>query len=124
MSAVSTSLTRTQLSQAEAKFRHGEKKYGFKKRRYPEKPTKPTGHSMVSCEYRDIGQGYLERRDWTERELKEMWRLRYEKKPKHTYEQLRKKYKLRDTQYIVDILCLMRGREQAGQYKFTPIIHQ
>lgn len=66
----------------------------------------------------DMGQSV---RTWTPDELRQMWFLRYEKKPEtYTYDQLAKKFKRKDTWDIVNALCEMKRRQRAGVDMYSP----
>jgi len=58
---------------------------------------------------------------WTSAELKELWRLRYERKPKYTYDQLSKRFHKPNTWDIVNTLCLLQARKKKGADMWTPI---
>jgi len=58
---------------------------------------------------------------WTSGELKELWRLRYERKPKYTYDQLAKRFHKPNTWDIVNALCLLQNRKRTGVDMWTPI---
>lgn len=58
---------------------------------------------------------------WTSAELKELWRLRYERKPKYTYDQLSKRFHKPNTWDIVNTLCLLQNRKRTGADMWTPI---
>ena len=61
---------------------------------------------------------------WTEAELKELWRLRYERKPKYTYDQLAKRFHHENTWDVVNALCLLRDRKKSGEDMWKPVITQ
>ena len=58
---------------------------------------------------------------WTSGELKELWRLRYERKPKCTYDQLAKRFHKPNTWDIVNALCLLQNRKRSGVDMWAPI---
>jgi len=58
---------------------------------------------------------------WTSEQLKELWKLRYERKPKYTYDQLMKKFKVKNSWDIVNTLCLLQNRQRAGIDMWTPL---
>ena len=58
---------------------------------------------------------------WTSAELKELWRLRYERKPKYTYDQLSKRFHKPNTWDIVNALCLLQNRKRSGVDMWTPV---
>ena len=58
---------------------------------------------------------------WTSAELKELWRLRYERKPKYTYDQLAKRFHKPNTWDIVNALCLLQNRKRSGVDMWAPI---
>lgn len=58
---------------------------------------------------------------WTSEQLKELWRLRYERKPKYTYDQLMKRFKVKNSWDIVNTLCLLQNRQHAGVDMWTPL---
>jgi DNA-binding CsgD family transcriptional regulator len=58
---------------------------------------------------------------WSSEQLKELWKLRYERKPKYTYDQLMKKFKVKNSWDIVNTLCLLQNRQRAGIDMWTPL---
>ena len=58
---------------------------------------------------------------WSSAQLKELWRLRYERKPKYTYDQLMKRFKVKNSWDIVNTLCLLQNRQRAGIDMWTPL---
>lgn len=58
---------------------------------------------------------------WTSEQLKELWRLRYERKPKYTYDMLMKKFGVKNSWDIVNTLCLLQNRQRAGIDMWTPL---
>ena len=58
---------------------------------------------------------------WSSEQLKELWKLRYESKPKYTYDQLMKRFKVKNSWDIVNTLCLLQNRQRAGVDMWTPL---
>lgn len=58
---------------------------------------------------------------WTSEQLKELWHLRYERKPKYTYDMLSKKFNKPDTWGIVNALCELQNRKKSGGDMWEPI---
>ena len=62
----------------------------------------------------------LTSRRWSRKELQTLWHLRYERKPKATYDMLAKHFGNVDTQVIVDALTELRRRKEAGEDLYKP----
>lgn len=58
---------------------------------------------------------------WTSEQLKELWKLRYERKPKYTYDMLMKRFNVKNSWDIVNTLCLLQNRQHAGVDMWTPL---
>ena len=58
---------------------------------------------------------------WSSSQLKELWRLRYECKPKYTYDMLAKRFHRANTWDIVNALCELQNRKHAGADMWKPI---
>ena len=58
---------------------------------------------------------------WSSSQLKELWRLRYERKPKYTYDMLAKRFRRANTWDIVNALCELQNRKHAGSDMWKPI---
>ena len=58
---------------------------------------------------------------WTSEQLKELWHLRYERKPKYSYDMLMKKFGVKNSWDIVNTLCLLQNRQRAGIDMWTPL---
>lgn len=58
---------------------------------------------------------------WSSAQLKELWRLRYERKPKYTYDMLAKRFRRANTWDIVNALCELQNRKHAGSDMWKPI---
>lgn len=103
---------------AEENFKHGAATY---KRRQKERGQKTERSELgVNLARRDMGHN--KNFKWTSEELKELWYLRYEKKPKSTYDQLAKRFKKSDTWNIVNALCELQNRKVAeAEDMFKPI---
>lgn len=81
--------------------------------------------TMKECKHSDLNELNLDphrlhAKRWTSGELQELWILRYEVKPKATYDQLAQRFGNIDTQVVVEALVEMRNRKQAGIDMYKP----
>lgn len=106
------------VTPGDVNFRHGAETY---KRRQQANDARENRQTALHADLVQPGMRPATCGSWTSAQLKELWRLRYERRPKYTYDMLAKRFRRANTWSIVNTLCELQNRKHAGIEMWKPI---